>query len=107
MYMKPIFPVAGGLCETHAPAQANAFASMHIGSGPGVEGESGMQVNPLCPWRKVRILPSAPIATMVASLATAAGAARRALAIICASLGDAFFAAAGSAATTNANARME
>jgi hypothetical protein len=32
---------------------------MHIGSGPGVAGLSGMQENPFFPSRKVRILPFA------------------------------------------------
>src|SRR5690348_5972171 len=93
MYMKPTLPLAGVLCPIHAPAHSNAFLSMHIGSDPGVAGESGMQVQPLRPSRKVRILPSAPIATMVASFATAAGAARWALAINWASLGALVFAA--------------
>src|SRR5581483_3339178 len=96
MYMKPTLPAAGVLCPIHAPAHANAFLSMHIGSGPGVAGESGMQVNPLWPSRNVRILPSALIVMIVASFDTAAGAARSALAISCASLGG--FAIAGKAA---------
>src|SRR6476659_2675514 len=93
MYMKPTLPCGGSLCPIQAPAQANAFLSMHIGSGPGVAGLSAIQVKPFVPWRSVRILPSASIAMMVASFETFAGAARCALAISWASLG-AFAAAA-------------
>src|SRR6185437_7576298 len=106
MYMKPTFPAAGALCDIQAPAHANALASMHIGSGPGVAGESGMQVQPLWPFRSVRILPAAPIATMVASFATAAGAARSALAIKLASPG-AFVIASSPPPRINANIRAE
>src|ERR1700688_3337272 len=67
-----------------------AFLSMHMGSGPGVAGLSGMQVNPLLPLRSVRILPSASIVTMVAFLPTPAGAAFMALLIRSASLGAVF-----------------
>src|SRR5690348_13208321 len=87
MYMKPTFPCGGSLCPIHAPAQAKALASMHIGSGPGVVGLSGMQVKPLLPLRSVRMLPAVSIAMIVASLETLAGAARMALAISCLSLG--------------------
>src|SRR5205085_2737838 len=71
-----------------------ALASMHMGSGPGVAGLSGMQVNPFFPSRSVRIFPPASIATTVAPLATLAGAAFMALAMSSASLGfaAAFFA---------------
>src|SRR5271169_3481415 len=55
---------------------------MHMGSGPGVAGLSGMQVNPFVPSRNVRIWPSAPIATIVAFALTFLGAARIALLII-------------------------
>src|SRR3979411_1294039 len=58
---------------------------MHIGSGPGVAGLSGMQVKPFVPLRSVRILPSASMATIVAFLPTAAGAALIALLIMSAS----------------------
>src|SRR5437879_12896322 len=80
-----------------------AFSSMHIGSGPGVSGLYAMHVKPLLPLRKVRILPSAPMATMVACCATLRGAADIALAIICSSLmgalpSGAFLSAAGCAA---------
>src|SRR6266403_1184327 len=76
---------------------------MHIGSGPGVSGLSAMHVKPLLPLRKVRILPSAPMATMVACCATLRGAADIALAIIRSSLmgalpSGAFLSAAGCAA---------
>jgi 1-acyl-sn-glycerol-3-phosphate acyltransferase len=57
--------------------------SAHIGSGPGVAGLSGMQVKPFVPWRKVRIVPSAPGTTIVACFAMSAGAARIALATRC------------------------
>src|SRR6476660_5016479 len=53
---------------------------MHIGSGPGVSGASGMQVQPFLPWRTVVILPSAPTVTIDASWAIDAGAADSALA---------------------------
>jgi len=66
---------------------------MHIASGPGTPGLSGMQVKSLLPLRSVRMVPSAPIAMIVASVATRAGAARIALAISCASVG-AFLSAA-------------
>ncbi|MNT63709.1 hypothetical protein D3C72_2015460 [compost metagenome] len=47
---------------------------------------SGMQVKPLLPWRRVRILPSASMATTVAAALTFFGAALIALLIICVSL---------------------
>jgi hypothetical protein len=59
-----------------------------------------MQVNPLVPSRKVRIVPSAFIATIVAAALTFLGAARIALAIIflsAAELGPAFAPLAGAA----------
>src|SRR3990172_3921987 len=73
---------------------------MHMGSGPGVAGLSGMQLKPFVPWRSVRILPSASMATMVAPFATLLGAADIALAISCLSVGD-FFAPAAMAFTVN------
>src|SRR6185312_12795454 len=106
MYIRPSLPVGGGLCAIQAFAHSIAFASMHIGSGPGVVGLSGMQVNALLPLRRVRMVPSAFATTTVAILATCVGAARIALAIICASLGAGLSAActlpmaANSAATT-------
>src|SRR5690348_7496690 len=87
MYIKPSLLAGGCSCAISALAHASAFWSMHIGSGPGVAVLSGMQVNALLPLRRVRIFPSAPIATIVASFATRAGAAFIALAIMCASLG--------------------
>jgi hypothetical protein len=54
---------------------------MHIGSGPGVAGASGMQVQPLVPWRSVFIAPFASTVTTEAACAIAAGAAVSALAI--------------------------
>src|SRR6202035_838802 len=74
---------------------------MHIGSGPGVAGLSGMQVKPFVPLRSVRIFPSASIATIVAFLPTAAGAALIALLISSASDGAAL--AAGLAVSAFAN----
>src|SRR5713226_8108047 len=70
MYMKPTFPAGGGWWLINACTQAMALASMHIGSGPGVDGLSGMQVKPFVPLRTVRMVPSAFIATIVAPLAT-------------------------------------
>src|SRR6266478_3078822 len=86
MYMSPILPAGGVAWETKACTHSMAFRSIHIGSGPGVSGLSGMHVKPSLPLRKVRILPSAPMATMVACCATLRGAAAIALAIICSSL---------------------
>src|SRR3954471_13843446 len=85
MYMTPGTPSVGGFLPIHAVAQAAAFLSMHIGSGPGVVGLSGMQVQPFVPLRRVRIEPFGPIAVTVAFLATAAGAADIALRISAAS----------------------
>src|SRR5690349_13568366 len=53
---------------------------MHIGSGPGVAGLSGMQVQPLLPSRRVAIDPSASACMMVASREMDSGAADIALA---------------------------
>src|ERR1700730_5923792 len=91
MYMNPTLPTVGAVWPAHAWTQSMAFLSMHMGSGPGVAGLSGIQVNPLVPVRKVRILPSASIVTMVAFLPTLAGAALMALLMRSASLGAAFF----------------
>src|SRR2546423_3982451 len=63
-----------------------AFVSRHIGSGPGVVGLSGMHVTAFVPLRRVRIEPSAPMATIVAPFETLAGAAFIALAMRLASL---------------------
>src|ERR1700680_1281780 len=90
MYMRPILPLAGVLWPIHAPAPSIAALSIHIGSGPGVAGLSGMQVNPFVPSRNVRIVPSAFIATIVAAALTFFGAACIALWII-------FLSAAGGA----------
>src|SRR5580704_2597589 len=94
----PTLPAVGVLWPTQAWTHSIALASAHIGSGPGVAGLSGMQVKPLVPLRSVRILPSASIATMVAFLPTAAGAALMALLISSASLGAALTAALGASA---------
>src|SRR3989344_4978908 len=104
MYMKPILPGTGGLCAIHAWTQSMAFLSMHMGSGPGVAGLSGMQVKPFVPWRRVRIFPSASIATMVAPFAIFAGAAAIALAINCLSVGGFFPAAAWAVAVNKMDA---
>src|SRR5436853_6611029 len=105
MYMKPTLPAGGAFFSTHAMTQSTEFLSMHIGSGPGVAGLSGMQVNPLVPLRSVRILPSASIAMMVASFATLAGAAFIALAMSSLSPGP-FFASAAWALVVTASAAL-
>src|SRR5947208_3501631 len=74
MYMNPTFPVGGGWCPIQAFAHSIAFASKHIGSGPGVAGLSGMQVHPSVPLPSVRIVPTDAIVPTVASSATLAGA---------------------------------
>src|SRR5438309_12113074 len=84
--MKPTLPAGGVLCPIHACAHAIAFVSRHIGSGPGVVGLSGMHVNAFVPLRRVRIEPSAPMATIVAPFETLAGAAFIALAMRLASV---------------------
>src|SRR5262245_8282215 len=55
--------------------------SRHIGSLPGVMGLSGMQVKGPLPSRSTFMLPLSSMSTMVASWATALGAADIALAI--------------------------
>src|SRR3954454_20296057 len=85
MYMTPTAPAGGVLCSIHASAHLPAFASKHIGSGPGVAGLSGMQVQPLVPLRSVFIAPLASAVMMVALPETEAGAADCALAINAAS----------------------
>src|SRR6476659_6499501 len=80
MYIRPTVPLGGGLCAIHAAAHFPALASKHIGSGPGVSGASGMQVQPLVPLRTVVIAPFASTVTTEASCAIAAGAADSALA---------------------------
>src|ERR1043165_8351606 len=81
MYMKPTLPAGGALWPIQAPAHSIAFLSMHIGSGPGVVGLSGMQVQPFLPSRRVFIAPSGCASTIVASPETEAGAAAIALSI--------------------------
>ncbi len=83
--MKPALPCGGGLWAAMAIIQPMAFASAHIGSGPGVEGSSGMQVKPLEPRRTERIEPSGFIIATSASLPMEGGAASRALVISAAS----------------------
>src|ERR1700738_3967376 len=85
MYMKPTFS-GGALCDIHAPAHSIAFASRHMADGPGAVGVSGMHVYPFVPFRTTRMLPSFPIATIVALSATGFGAADIALAMIWASV---------------------
>src|SRR5437762_13648320 len=80
-----------------------AAGSMHIGSGPGVAGLSGMQAKLLVPLRTVRILPPSSMATIVACLPTLGGAADSALAMSCASVGPGL-AAAGFAGASAASA---
>src|SRR5690242_16872051 len=81
MYIRPTLPTGGVAWDSQACTQASAALSAHIGSGPGVAGASGMQVNPLVPWRNVRMLPSDCMAMMVAWRPTPGGAARMALAM--------------------------
>src|ERR1051326_7800307 len=83
MYMRPTLLVGGALWPIQAFAHSIAFLSAHIGSGPGVAGLSGMQVQPFVPGRSVRILPSAVMLTMVAPSPMPAGAALIALAMSC------------------------
>src|SRR4051812_16793340 len=85
MYMRPTVLAGGVPWLIKAPTQVIPFASMHIGSGPGVTGLSAMQVKPLLPRRTVRIWPLAPMATMVAPRDTDGGAAAMALRIRAAS----------------------
>src|SRR5258708_2116359 len=94
MYMKPTFPAAGFFFSIQACAHSMAAGSMHIGSGPGVVGLSGMHVKAFVPLRMVRILPSASTATIVAFFPTFGGAADSALAMSSASVGVGFAAAA-------------
>src|SRR4029077_18664246 len=70
-----------------------AAGSMHIGSGPGVAGLSGMQVKLLVALRTVRILPPPSMTTIVACLPTLGGAADSALAMSSASVGPGLAAA--------------
>src|SRR4051794_31809681 len=64
------------MASIHLPA----LASKHIGSGPGVVGLSGMQVQPLLPLRMTVMVPLASAVTIEASCASDAGAADSALA---------------------------
>src|SRR5215207_965313 len=98
MYMKPTLPGAGGLCAMRAWMNSMEFLSMHMGSGPGVLGASGMQVNPLLPLRTVRMVPSELMTTMVAPWLTLAGAAAVALAMISLSVDAGLAVDCGSAA---------
>src|SRR5690349_843444 len=66
--------------------KAMPLASPHIGSGPGVVGESAMQVKLLVPLRSSRMVPSAPMSIIVAPSAMALGAAVMALSIFSASV---------------------
>src|SRR3954447_24980186 len=84
--MNPTFPAGGSFWPIHAVAHSSAFSSMHIGSGPGVVGLSGMHVKLLVPFRSVLTLPWAVAAMMLAALATLGGAAVSALSISLSSL---------------------
>src|SRR3982751_3764324 len=75
MYIRPTAPAGGSLWAIHACAHFRPLASMHIGSRPGVCGLSGMQVQPLLPWRSVFIEPSASGWMIVALADTDDGAA--------------------------------
>src|SRR5688500_743760 len=79
MYITPTVFAGGVFLPIHAIAHWPALASMHIGSGPGVTGLSGMQVQPLDPSRRVFIAPSAPAWTMAALPEMESGAAAMAL----------------------------
>src|SRR5690348_17924935 len=79
MYMTPTAPCGGGLWWIQASAHFIAFASMHMGSGPGVAGLSGMQVQPLLPLRSTFELPFASTVTIDALWAIDEGAADSAL----------------------------
>src|SRR3954468_6467997 len=79
MYMTPTTFAGGGLCATHAWTHWPAFLSKHIGSGPGVSGASGMQVQPLVPLRSSVMAPFASTVTTDALWAIAPGAADSAL----------------------------
>src|SRR3954447_1163752 len=81
MYISPTEPSGGGLCATQAATHLPALASKHIGSGPGVSGASGMQVQPLFPLRSSFIAPLGSTVTTDALCAMDAGAADSALAI--------------------------
>ena len=78
--MTPTVSAGGFFLPIQAWAHFAAFASMHIGSGPGVVGLSGMQVQPFFPSRKVFIDPSACAWTIVAPCEIDDGAADIALA---------------------------
>src|SRR5437763_11553560 len=80
MYITPGVASGGDLWCTQASAHLAALPSKHIGSGPGVSGASGMQVQPLVPLRTVVIAPLASTVTTEALCASAAGAAASALA---------------------------
>src|SRR5262245_49800166 len=97
MYITPVF-FGGSACLAQAITQSMALASMHIGSGPGVVGLSGMQVKPFSPLRSVRMAPAASMAITVAPLPTASGAAFMALATSASSEGPAGLAGAAAAA---------
>src|SRR5688572_32807284 len=79
MYITPTVLAGGAFLPIQAIAHSPALASMHIGSGPGVTGLSGMQVQPLEPSRRVFIAPSAPAWTMAALPEMDSGAAAMAL----------------------------
>src|SRR3954453_7835875 len=81
MYISPTEPSGGGLCATQAATHLPALPSKHIGSGHGVSGASGMQVQPFVPLRNVVGVPLASTVIMEASCAMAAGAADSALVI--------------------------
>src|ERR1700674_4689055 len=77
MYIRPTLPAGGVVLAIIACIHSMDALSAHIGSGPGVCGLSGRQVNPLVPGRSVRIPPLASMAMTAACLATPGGAADR------------------------------
>src|SRR5580704_2997695 len=75
IYMNPTLFGWGSLCAIQAAAQSMAFLSPHIGSGSARSVWPGMHVHCPLPCRNVRVLPSLPTMTIVASFVTASGAA--------------------------------
>src|SRR5690348_6831252 len=79
-------PAGGVVLLIQALAHCMPPSSRHIGSLPGLFGLSGMQVKLFLPLRRVFICMLSSMTTMVASLATAGGAADMAFLIRAASL---------------------
>src|ERR1700724_1630514 len=75
IYMNPTLFGGGSLCSIQAAAHSMAFLSPHIGSGFTGSAWPGIHVHCPLPWCNVRVLPSLPHMTTVASFVTASGAA--------------------------------